>query len=115
MDSYILRDFQLPISKPIPLYCDNMAAIYMNPVFHERTKHLDMDCHFIRDKVKDGFISPQHIPSHSKLAYSFTKALSVPLFRDMVLKLGSSDCYQALTLAGMKKYGILCIYVLCSC
>lgn len=63
--SYIICDFQLPLSTPIPLYCDNQVAIHIagNHVFHERTKHLDIDCHLVWEKLKDGFISPQHVSS----------------------------------------------------
>jgi len=48
--SYLLKDLVVTISYPIPFYCDNQAAIHIssNPVFHERTKHIDVDCHVIR-------------------------------------------------------------------
>ncbi|GAA0187195.1 transmembrane signal receptor [Lithospermum erythrorhizon] len=62
--SYLLRDFQVQIPFPIPLYCDNQAALHItsNHVFHERTKHLDIDCHMVRNQFLNGFISPTHIP-----------------------------------------------------
>ncbi|KAL2237379.1 UNVERIFIED_CONTAM: Retrovirus-related Pol polyprotein from transposon RE1 [Sesamum indicum] len=88
--SYLLRDFQVPVHTPIPLYCDNQAAVHIvgNPVFHERTKHLEIDCHIVRDKYKDGFVLPSHISGHCQLADCFTKALPRPAFSTVLSKLG---------------------------
>ena len=44
--------------KPVTLHCDNRSALHIarNPVFHERTKHIEVDCHFTRDKVMEGLL-----------------------------------------------------------
>ncbi|KAK4401408.1 Retrovirus-related Pol polyprotein from transposon RE2 [Sesamum angolense] len=57
--TYLLRDFGVSVSLPIHFWCDNQAALHItaNPVFHERTKHLDIDCHLVRDQFKLGFIA----------------------------------------------------------
>ncbi|GAA0157903.1 transmembrane signal receptor [Lithospermum erythrorhizon] len=63
--TYLLADLKVPIEQPIPLWCDNQSTIYNteNPVFHERTKHIEMDCHTIRDQYKRGFVKSLHVPS----------------------------------------------------
>lgn len=61
----LLREFGVSCTLPISLYCDNQAAIHItkNQVFHERTKHLDIDCHFVREKFKGGLLLPTVVSS----------------------------------------------------
>jgi len=75
--SHLLQDFHIPLSLPISLFCDNKATMQIatNPVFHERTKHLRIDCHYTRDKVLEGFIQTAHVPSMTQLADLMTKPL----------------------------------------
>ncbi|XP_057529852.1 uncharacterized mitochondrial protein AtMg00810-like [Amaranthus tricolor] len=89
----LLHEFTIPTVIPVPLKCDNQAAIYIakNPVYHERTKHIALDCHFVREKLQDGLISLSYIPTKQQLADIFTKSLSWPDHHLLVSKLGMSS------------------------
>ncbi|KAK4388297.1 Retrovirus-related Pol polyprotein from transposon RE1 [Sesamum angolense] len=87
---YLFHEFRISPLLPIPFWCDNEAAIHIaeNPVFHERTKHLDIDCHLVHEQFKQGFIAAQHISSNNQLKDIFTKSLSAPAFTSLLAKLG---------------------------
>lgn len=71
-----LEEVGLPKCGTIKLWCDNRAAIHIanNPVFRERTKHIELDCHYIRDKVKEKIITLKHIKFEAQVADIMTKA-----------------------------------------
>nr|KYP65008.1 Copia protein [Cajanus cajan] len=87
---YVADDLCLQIPLPFPTFCDNQSAIQLakNPSFHERTKHIEVDCHLIRAKILDGLIVLSHVPSKHQLADMFTKSLYPGPFNVNLSKMG---------------------------
>jgi len=91
--SHLMEDFFLDPQLPIPLYCDNKAALHIaaNPIFHERTKHLRIDCHYTRDKLLEGFLSTSHVSCREQLADILTKPLGAAPHSSLCSRLGLVD------------------------
>ncbi|KAL5554009.1 hypothetical protein UlMin_041410 [Ulmus minor] len=78
------------VSRNIPvLWCDNMSTISLsaNPVLHSRTKHIELDLYFVREKVIAKEIEVNHVPSVDQVADVFTKPLSAQFFQRLKKKL----------------------------
>ena len=86
---YLLRDLQILSTFTPTLWCDNLGAIYLsaNPIFHARTKHVEVDYHFVRDRVAKKEIQIRFIPFHDQLADVFTKPLPTAPFTTFRFKL----------------------------
>ncbi|XP_047963810.1 uncharacterized mitochondrial protein AtMg00810-like [Salvia hispanica] len=93
----LLTDFGIKVEKAVPLYCDNQATVHIssNPVFHERTKHIEIDCHTVREKYLEGVIKPLHIRNNLQLADIFTKPLGPTAFADILAKMNFCSLYSS--------------------
>ena len=80
----LLLELHRPLHQATIVYCNNTRAIYLtaNPVNHQRTKHIEMDVHFVRERVAKGQIHVLHVSSRSQYADIFTKRLPRALFID---------------------------------
>jgi hypothetical protein len=80
----LLQELHQPVDRSTVVYCDNVSAVYLsaNPVQHRRTKHIEVDIHFVRDKVQVGEVRVLHVPTTLQFADVFTKGLNTGPFRE---------------------------------
>lgn len=92
----LLADFRVKVTSTTKLFCDNKSAIYIatNPVFHERTKHIEIDCHTIRDQIKLGTIRALHVSTDNQLADILTKPLHPGPFNSLLSRMSMSSLYS---------------------
>ncbi|RVW59390.1 Retrovirus-related Pol polyprotein from transposon RE1 [Vitis vinifera] len=92
---HLLRELRFGKDEQMKLICDNQAALHIasNPVFHERTKHIEVDCHFIREKIASGCVATSFVNSNDQLADIFTKSLRGPRIKYICNKLGAYNIY----------------------
>ncbi|GJV19173.1 ribonuclease H-like domain-containing protein [Tanacetum coccineum] len=80
----LLCELHTPLSSTTLVYCDNVGVVYLssNPVQHQRTKHIEIDIHFVRDLVIVGQVRVLHVPSRYQYAGIFTKGFPSALFKE---------------------------------
>ncbi|RVW80146.1 Retrovirus-related Pol polyprotein from transposon TNT 1-94 [Vitis vinifera] len=93
----LLEELRVPLKHPMVLYYDNQAAISIakNPVHHDRTKHVEIDRHFIKEKIEEGVFKVNYTPTNCQTADILTKALARVNFEDLTEKLGMINIYNA--------------------
>ncbi|KZV54184.1 hypothetical protein F511_36903 [Dorcoceras hygrometricum] len=100
----LLTELQVSVPSIPLLWCDNLSTIALsaNPVLHARTKHIELDLHFVREKILSNVLSVRHVPSFDQTADILTKALSAPSFLRLRSKL-NMDCHPMMCLRGEVK------------
>ncbi|XP_066377782.1 uncharacterized protein [Miscanthus floridulus] len=80
----LLLELHAPLRHATLVYCDNISAVYMtsNPIQHQRTKHIEIDLHFVRERVAIGDLRVLHVPTSSQYADIFTKGLPSSVFME---------------------------------
>ena len=92
----LLKELGVSHSRPALLYCDNQVVLHIlaNPIFHEQTKHIDIACHLVRDKIHVGTLKTLHVSTRNQLADVFTKALHPSHFKDFLERMGLINIYS---------------------
>ena len=104
---HLLQELRFGKDEQMKLICVNQAALHIssNPIFHERTKHIKVDCHFIREKIVSGCMITSFVNSNDQLADIFTKSLRGPRINYICDKLGAFDLF-ALARGGVLRFSL---------
>jgi hypothetical protein len=80
----LLHELHSPLPTSTLVFCDNLSAVYLstNPVQHQRTKHVEIDLHFVREQVACGAVRVLHVSTTSQFADVFTKGLPSVVFKE---------------------------------
>jgi len=95
--SYSFIDMHIPLTQPITLFCDNWSAIHIanNLTFHERTRHIEMDYHIVREKVLAKLLHLLLISTHHQTTYILSNALQPGPFSISLSKLNLKNIYSS--------------------
>ena len=86
----LLSEMHCPTQLPATMFCDNQSALYIasNPIYYEQTKHVEIDCHVVREKLQSGFLKTLHVKSDLQLADTLTKPVQPGIFKSLISKIG---------------------------
>ena len=102
---HLLTEIGISISQPLVLWSDNLGAqdVACNPVYHARTKHIELDVHFIQNLISEHKLEVRYVPTESQTVDVLTKPLSLDRFRLLCSKL--TMCAPMLSLRGHVEAG----------
>jgi hypothetical protein len=87
----LLSDLCRPVHQATVVYCDNISVVYMSSVHHRRTKHIEIDIHFVREKVALGQVQVLHVPTTVQFIDIFTKGIPTASFTDIRFSLNVGE------------------------
>ena len=92
---HLLQELRFGKDEQMKLICDNQAALHIssNPIFHERIKYIEVDCHFIKEKIASEYMTSSFVNSNDQLANIFTKSLRGPRKKYICDKFDAFDLY----------------------
>jgi hypothetical protein len=102
----LLKELHSPLWRATLVYYDNVSACYLstNPVQHQHTKHVEIDLHFIRDKVAAGAVCVLHVPTTLQYVDIFTKGLPFTVFIEFRISLNVSWLIDNAQIAGSVRF-----------
>ena len=112
--TFLLKDLGIPYIELTTLFCDNQSTIQIasNPIFHERTKHIEIDCHIFREKITAGLLKLLLVPSSLQIAHIFTKSLTPITFTQLKSKMGMKKFIPSLREHDKVLFGIwVCFFL----
>ena len=89
----MFKELGIKHKTPAVIWCDNAGAkqLSANPVFHNRSKHIEVDIHYVRDLINQGIVEVRFVPTTEQTADIFTKAVSIDQFNYLRNKLTISE------------------------
>lgn len=109
----LLEELGITNLAPVQLNCDNQSTLHIarNPIFHERTKNIEIICYFTRDKVLEGLLQLNYMLTATQLADVLTKVLFRPHFQDLLSKLGMVNPLDHSSLPGGDKLSAIIAFL----